>query len=75
MLKLLTLSSAALALFAGTAFAQDTQNWDDVVAQAKQEGEVNWYVWYFQDDFRKAVAPFEKIRYQGQHPGRWNRVR
>ncbi len=62
MLKTLILSTTALAFGASAAFAADitAMSWDDIVAQARQEGEVNWYVWYFQDDFRKVVAPFEE---------------
>lgn len=62
MLKTLILSTTALAFGASAAFAADitAMSWDDIVAKAKQEGEVNWYVWYFQDDFRKVVAPFEE---------------
>ena len=34
--------------------------WDEIVAQAKAEGEVSWFVWYFQDDFRAAAKAFEE---------------
>ncbi|TPW27659.1 extracellular solute-binding protein [Martelella alba] len=62
MLKSLLLATAALAIGTTAALAEDlsAKSWDDITAQAKQEGELNWYVWYFQDDFRKAVAPFEE---------------
>ncbi|WP_319519338.1 extracellular solute-binding protein [uncultured Martelella sp.] len=61
MFKTLMLTTAALALGASAALAQDlsSMSWDDVVAQAKKEGELNWYVWYFQDDFRRVVEVFE----------------
>ena len=61
MLKTLLASTMLLASTA-TAFAGDlsTMSWDDIVAQAKEEGEVTWYVWYLRDDFRRAVKTFEE---------------
>ncbi|WP_299507815.1 extracellular solute-binding protein [uncultured Roseobacter sp.] len=61
MLKKLALSVAVAAL-AAPAIAQDlsSMSWDEIVAQAKEEGEVNWFVWYLQDDFRGAVKAFEE---------------
>lgn len=35
-------------------------NWDEIVAQAKSEGELTWYQWYLQDDFRRVVRTFEE---------------
>lgn len=32
--------------------------WEDIVAQAKQEGEVVWYVWFFQPRFRELAKGF-----------------
>lgn len=55
------LSATALALVTATsAFAADlkSMSWDEIVAQAKKEGEVTWFVWYLQDDLRNAVKPF-----------------
>lgn len=62
MLKTLLISAAALVVGASSALAQDLSKmtWDDIVTQAKKEGEVTWYVWYFQDDFRRVVDGFEK---------------
>ncbi|RVT82858.1 extracellular solute-binding protein [Rhodobacteraceae bacterium CCMM004] len=34
-------------------------SWDQIVEQAKAEGELTWYVWYLQDDLRRAVQAFE----------------
>lgn len=34
-------------------------SWDEIVAQAKQEGQINWFHWYFQDRFREQVKAFE----------------
>ena len=33
--------------------------WDEIVAQAREEGRVVWYQWYFQDRFREFVRDFE----------------
>jgi putative spermidine/putrescine transport system substrate-binding protein len=62
MLKTLILSSTALALGVNVAAAKDLSNmsWDDIVTQAKAEGELTWYVWYLQDDLRRAVKSFEE---------------
>ncbi|WP_136658709.1 extracellular solute-binding protein [Nitratireductor sp. XY-223] len=62
MLKKLALASAALTASISLAFAGDLENksWDEIVAQAKEEGQVAWYVWYLRDDLRNAVKPFEE---------------
>lgn len=59
--KLTALSLAAMMLPLGGAHAQDlsTMSWDDIVAQAKQEGQVTWFHWYLQDRFREVVKGFE----------------
>jgi putative spermidine/putrescine transport system substrate-binding protein len=61
MLKSL-LATTVLMASATVSLADDlsTMSWDDIVAQAKQEGELTWYVWYLRDDFRRAVQSFEK---------------
>ena len=61
MLKTLILSTTALAFGISTAASSDLSNmsWDDIVTQAKSEGELTWYVWYLQDDLRRAVKSFE----------------
>ncbi|MEP3276869.1 MAG: extracellular solute-binding protein [Stappiaceae bacterium] len=55
-------SIAALAISATGAFADDLsqKSWDEIVAQAKNEGELTWTVWYLTDDLRAAVKPFEE---------------
>jgi putative spermidine/putrescine transport system substrate-binding protein len=52
---------AMTALLLPTVQAQDlsTMSWDAIVAQAKLEGEVTWFNWYFQDRFREVVKDFE----------------
>jgi putative spermidine/putrescine transport system substrate-binding protein len=59
--NLLLAAVALLLLAAPFAAAQPLagMSWDDIVAQAKAEGEVTWYVWYLQDDLRRAVQAFE----------------
>lgn len=60
LLRLLVLLLAALTVgSAALAQSLDGMTWDDVVTQAKAEGEVTWYVWYLQDDLRRAVQAFE----------------
>ncbi|MGV1831896.1 extracellular solute-binding protein [Agrobacterium vitis] len=58
--KLAALSVAALAMTM-PAQAQDltSLSWDQVVAQAKKEGQVTWFHWYFQDRFKEEVKVFE----------------
>ncbi|MES0883630.1 extracellular solute-binding protein [Roseibium sp. SCP14] len=61
MLKTLILSTTALALGVNVAAAADLSDmsWDDIVTQAKSEGELTWYVWYLEDDLRRFVKAFE----------------
>jgi putative spermidine/putrescine transport system substrate-binding protein len=33
-------------------------SWDEIVAQAQEEGEVAWFVWYFQPQYRELAAAF-----------------
>lgn len=47
------------ALADGHASALSDKSWDEIVAQAQEEGELTWYVWYFQDRFRSTVKAFE----------------
>lgn len=61
--KLLASAALASALLASPALSAGTDittaSWEEIVAQAKQEGELTWYVWYLQDDFRQVVQAFE----------------
>ena len=57
------IASAALLAVASAAQAADPtglldKSWDEIVAQAKEEGEVNWFVWYFQPDYRQLAEEF-----------------
>jgi len=53
----LTSTVAALALGASLAPAQ-AEDWDAIVAAAQEEGEVAWFVWYFEDRFREFTQAF-----------------
>lgn len=57
------LASVALAsALVSSASAADLsdKSWDEILTQAKTEGKVTWYIWYFQDRFREVVKPFEE---------------
>ena len=60
MLKKLLCALVLLVASAPAAFAANlsSMSWDQIVAQAKQEGEVSWFVWYFEDRFRPFVQKF-----------------
>ena len=73
-------SAALAALMAGPALADGhadllSMSWDDIVAQAQEEGEVTWFVWYFQPQYREIAAAFteefgiEVIIPEGTHDG------
>jgi putative spermidine/putrescine transport system substrate-binding protein len=59
--KFLT-SIAAIAVSTTGAFASDlsSMSWDEIVAQAKEEGSVTFTNWYLQDAMRDAMKPFEE---------------
>ncbi|MBD9525099.1 extracellular solute-binding protein [Ensifer sp. ENS02] len=61
MLKRLTIMSLAAIAMAVPVHAQElkSMSWDQIVAQAKKEGEITWFHWYFQDRFREQVKAFE----------------
>ena len=55
------LSTAAALVVSGSALAADdlsSMAWEDIEAQAQEEGEVTWYVWYFEDRFREFTQQF-----------------
>jgi len=57
------LATSAVTLFATGAFAADPtglldKSWDEIVEQARQEGEVNWFVWYFQPRYGEIAKEF-----------------
>lgn len=57
------LMTTALVGFAATAASADeallSKPWEEIVAQAKAEGQVTWFNWYFEPEFREAVKAFE----------------
>ena len=59
MLNKLMSATAALAISAGALHAEGhTMDWDAVVAAAQEEGQVAWFVWYFEDRFREFTQAF-----------------
>ena len=66
LIVLICLTAAGLAFGSGqkgaTAATLDLTkaSWDQIVAQAKKEGSVTFYCWYFADFFTEASAAFEK---------------
>ena len=65
-LKNLAASAAivlAAALTPNVALAQDDvlgKSWDEIVAQAKSEGELTFYAWWGEEFWRNAAAKFEE---------------
>ena len=63
MLRKLIITTAFAALACSSALANETllsKSWDEIVAQAKEEGQVTWFNWYFEPEFRTVVAAFEQ---------------
>lgn len=61
---ILMLTSVGVVLASGQSPAAEEKNimemsWDEIVAQAKEEGEVVWYNWFLQDALRPLMAGFE----------------
>lgn len=73
-----------MALCAPTAALSDeallNMSWDDIVAQAQDEGSVNWFVWYFQPQYREIAEAFTEefgIRVvipDGTHQGNFDKM-
>ena len=72
-----TVATAAFATgaFAGGIRSFSAKSWDDIVAQAKEEGQVSWFVWYFQPRYREVAKAFteeygiEVVIPEGTHEG------
>ena len=61
MLRSIILGTTAAITFGTTAMADlSDKSWDEIVAQAQEEGEVVWFQWYFEDRFREVVKGFEE---------------
>lgn len=60
MLKSSLIAGALTALMTLPAVANDllSKPWEEIAAQAKEEGEVTWYVWYHLPGFRKITEAF-----------------
>jgi putative spermidine/putrescine transport system substrate-binding protein len=62
MLRNFIITTALVGSMSGTAFANEpllSMSWEEIVAQAKTEGRVTWYNWYFEPEFREVVKAFE----------------
>lgn len=56
-------AAIAVSLSAGASLAADdflAKPWNEIVAQAKQEGQLVWYNWYLQPRFRELTKGFEE---------------
>ncbi|NDW00168.1 extracellular solute-binding protein [Salipiger sp. PrR002] len=62
MIRTLATATALCAALSGPALAQDLtdMSWDQIVEQAKAEGEVTWYNWYFEPELRTYAKAFEE---------------
>lgn len=61
MLRKMMVGAVALMTFGTTASADLAgKSWDEVIAQAKEEGEVVWFQWYFEGRFREVAKGFEE---------------
>lgn len=62
MIKKIALIATIFVLSLAPTQAQDLMDmsWDEIVTQAKVEGEINWFQWYLQDGFRDAIKTFEE---------------
>ena len=65
-------SLLSVILYSGFSFG-GSHNWDEVLAEAKKEGKVNWFQWYLVDAFAEFIKPFEEeygidvVITQGKH--------
>jgi putative spermidine/putrescine transport system substrate-binding protein len=78
-------TAVALTLFLPqSALAQEgdllSMSWDEIVAQAQEEGRVNWFVWYFQPQYREIAQAFteqygiEVVIPEGTHQGNFDKM-
>lgn len=83
MFRKILAAATAIGLFATGATANEdllSKSWDEIVAQAKEEGSVNWFVWYFQPRYRELAAAFteeygiEVMIPEGTHEGNIDKV-
>lgn len=57
--KLIVGSIALFTVGSATSAELSEMSWDEITAQAKEEGELTWFQWYFEDRFRETVKQFE----------------
>lgn len=58
--KLVALSALLLPLYPAQAADLNTMSWQEIEAQARQEGQLTWFNWYYQDRLRDEVKAFEQ---------------
>lgn len=58
--KIIIGTVASLALTTAASADLSNKSWDEIITQAKEEGEVVWFQWYFEDRFRTTVKSFEE---------------
>lgn len=84
-MKRYLLATAAALVLAAPASASTEEallalTWDQIVAQARQEGTVNWFVWYFQPQFREITQAFtaefgiQVVIPDGTHQGNFDKM-
>ena len=75
MIATATAAVMATGAFAGGHSELLGKSWDEIVAQAKEEGQVSWFVWYFQPRYREIAKAFteeygiEVMIPEGTHEG------
>jgi ABC-type uncharacterized transport system YnjBCD substrate-binding protein len=55
----LTVFLSRMIFAVGQTLDLQTASWDEIVAAAKEEGQVTFYAWYFPDYFKEAAQGFE----------------
>jgi len=58
--KIIIGALSSLALTTTASANLENKSWEEVISQAKEEGEVVWFQWYFEDRFRTTVKAFEE---------------
>ena len=58
--KLLAILTLLSMMFYSSVSFGGSHDWDQVLAEAKKEGKVNWFQWYLVDAFAEFIKPFEE---------------
>ena len=61
-------SLLSVILYGGFSFGGG-HNWDEVLAEAKKEGKVNWFQWYLVDAFAEFITDAEQFVLTVSEPG------